>query len=237
MKIIFELDAFKGLSAKQVKSIYMASKIESIFKDTIIVHKDQKLGCVLGVLKGKVALGNKSDSDQTIKKVSFAAGSTLGWLSILDGQHQRMTMWAEEDSELLILPKEKALDALFDFKTLNKFVINKFVETIRKQQLATDTLALPGAHKRIFMYILQLAQQDGKFVSELKLPKQEEIAQNVNSSRETVSRALGLLTNQGVVVKEGHKLKIVKLAAIQKLASLSDNGSKSSLMRDVRESI
>lgn len=237
LKSVFELDAFNGLSPEEAESIYIDSKVVSISKDTIIVQKNEKLGCVVGVLKGQIALGKKLASDSAVKAATFPAGTTLGWLSILDGQDQRMTIWAEEDSQLLVVPQAKAIDALFGFKALNKFVLNKLVYAIRKQQIATDTLALPGAHQRIFTYILHLAQQDGKFKSELTLPKQEEIAQNVNSSRETVSRALASLTNQGVVVKEGHKLKIIKLGIIKKLANVSDNDLKVSLIGKFRESI
>lgn len=237
LKSVFELDAFRELSPQEAKSIYIDSKIISISKGTIIVQKNEKLGCVLGVLKGQIAFGKKHVSDAAVKVATFPAGSTLGWLSVLDGQHQRMTIWAEEDSQLLVIAETKAVDALFSFKALNKFVINKLVQAIRQQQRATDTLALPGAHQRIFMYILHLAQQDGKFKSELTLPKQEEIAQNVNSSRETVSRALASLTNQGAVVKEGHKLKIIKLRTIQKLANVGDNEVKMSVIGKFRESI
>ena len=51
-----------------------------------------------------------------------------------------------------------------------------------------------------------------------QLPNQREIASIVNTSRETVSRALQLLIKGGVLGKAGHKLVVHKAELLEKLA-------------------
>jgi DNA-binding transcriptional regulator YhcF (GntR family) len=49
------------------------------------------------------------------------------------------------------------------------------------------------------------------------LPTHQDIANMVNTSRETVTRALTALTQQGIVEKESHRLIIRDPDALQKL--------------------
>jgi DNA-binding GntR family transcriptional regulator len=49
------------------------------------------------------------------------------------------------------------------------------------------------------------------------LPTHQDIANMINTSRETVTRALLTLAQQGIIEKGTHKLIIVKPEALQKL--------------------
>jgi DNA-binding GntR family transcriptional regulator len=49
------------------------------------------------------------------------------------------------------------------------------------------------------------------------LPTHQDIANMINTSRETVTRTILALQNQGIVKKEQHKLIIINPAALQKL--------------------
>jgi len=51
------------------------------------------------------------------------------------------------------------------------------------------------------------------------VPRQQDIAAMVNTSRETVSRALQLLIKNGVLTKSGHQLHIQQSEALKKLAA------------------
>ena len=53
---------------------------------------------------------------------------------------------------------------------------------------------------------------------ELRLPKQHEIATFVNTSRETVSRAVQLLVKHGVISKDGRSIKVKKIDLLKEAA-------------------
>jgi predicted transcriptional regulator len=63
----------------------------------------------------------------------------------------------------------------------------------------------------------QVEDKDGKQVVE-NLPTHQDIANMINTSRETVTRALLTLVQQGVVQKEAHRLVILDPEALQRLA-------------------
>jgi CRP/FNR family cyclic AMP-dependent transcriptional regulator len=50
------------------------------------------------------------------------------------------------------------------------------------------------------------------------LPTHQDIANMINTSRETVTRALLVLAQQGVVFKDAHRLVILDPDALQRLA-------------------
>ena len=68
-------------------------------------------------------------------------------------------------------------------------------------------LAIPNAQQRVCALMLQLGQQmPGGLVVIQNLPKQQEIAIMINTSRETVSRAIGQLIAAGVLEKDYRRL-------------------------------
>jgi predicted transcriptional regulator len=62
---------------------------------------------------------------------------------------------------------------------------------------------------------MQKKNPDGTVVE--NLPTHQDIANMINTSRETVTRALLTLVQQGIVQKEPHRLVIKNPEALQKL--------------------
>jgi DNA-binding GntR family transcriptional regulator len=62
----------------------------------------------------------------------------------------------------------------------------------------------------------QQGESNGQAVVE-NLPTHQDIANMVNTSRETVTRALLTLVQQGIVQKDSHRLIIVDPEALKKL--------------------
>jgi CRP-like cAMP-binding protein len=89
-------------------------------------------------------------------------------------------------------------------------------DSIRRLEQARALLSLPNAFHRVFVQISLLSAQTESGVTHL--PKQRDIASAVNTSRETVSRALKLLIKSGVLYKVGHHVVIAKADTLKKLA-------------------
>jgi len=75
---------------------------------------------------------------------------------------------------------------------------------------------LPNAFHRVFVQISLLSASANAGVT--NLPKQQDIANSVNTSRETVSRALQMLIKSGVLRKVGHQIVIKQAETLKKLA-------------------
>ena len=81
-------------------------------------------------------------------------------------------------------------------------------------------LAIPNAQQRVYALLQQLAQHmPGGLVAIQNLPRQQEIAIMINTSRETVSRAIAHLVATGVLEKDFRRLIVRDPNRLRRLAS------------------
>jgi CRP-like cAMP-binding protein len=89
-------------------------------------------------------------------------------------------------------------------------------DSIRRLEQGRALLSLPNAFHRVFVQINLLSSDAETGLT--NLPKQRDIASAVNTSRETVSRALKLLIKNGVLNKAGNNIVIKQADTLKRLA-------------------
>ena len=112
---------------------------------------------------------------------------------------------AETDSEVLIIPKEK-LEQLMQFRTWRSFVMRSYRERFVELIDALNGVAFTQLDERLVKYLKERAGKS----TEINITHQE-IAEDLNSSREVISRLLKQLESQGKVSLGRNKIQLVKL--------------------------
>jgi CRP-like cAMP-binding protein len=92
-------------------------------------------------------------------------------------------------------------------------------QSVRHSMKERAMLSLPNAFHRIFVQLNLMVNNNSAQRQIHHVPRQQDIAAMVNTSRETVSRALQLLIKNGVLTKTGHQLHIQQSEALKKLAA------------------
>src|SRR5206468_11168328 len=81
-------------------------------------------------------------------------------------------------------------------------------------------LAIPNAQQRVYALLVQMGQQmPGGLVVIQNLPKQQEVAIMINTSRETVSRAVAHLVSIGILEKDFKRLIVRDPQRLRRLAT------------------
>ena len=176
------------------------------------------------VLRGQLQKTEVSD-DGRITGVGFCnPGDVLEWLSVVDGAALTFSVSTTVETDLLLIPIAIARRLLNECPALANRAMQQLAAEVRQNTMQRQLLTLPNAHQRIFVQIIQLAEQSpGK--ADANLPKQHEIAAMVNTSRETVSRTIQMLVKQGILVKHGHRFVLQRPDQLKQLAT---NGAPSS---------
>lgn len=106
-----------------------------------------------------------------------------------------------------LLSRPLALELIHNNPLVAERVLKRFAASIRRASNFRMILGIPNAFQRVYALIDFLAQkgQSGLVVIE-RLPTQQEISIMINTSRETVSRAIHLLIQRGVVEKDMRRL-------------------------------
>lgn len=198
--------AAKNSQAKRFAPIHMVMAHHTVPAFLVIVLRGQ-------LQKTEVA------EDGRITGISFVnPGEVLDWLSVVDGSPIICSVSTTKETDLLLLPINIARQIIKDSSDLANLVLQQLALDLRRNTEQRQLLTLPNAFQRIFVQIVHLAEQnpDKKITN---LPKQHEIAAMVNTSRETVSRAIQMLVKNGVLVKHGHRFVVQHTDQLKQLAA------------------
>lgn len=170
------------------------------------------------VLRGQLQKTEVAE-DGRITGIGFVnPGEVLDWLSVIDGAPIICSVNTTQETDLLLLPINTARQLIKDSPVLANLVFQQLAADVRRNTEQRQLLTLPNAYQRIFVQIVHLAEQSpDKTIT--NLPKQHEIAAMVNTSRETVSRALQMLVKNGILIKHGHRFAVQHTDQLKKLAA------------------
>lgn len=202
-----EIKLFEDLGPKNGAQISALATQEDFHKGDFLFHLGDAADRVFIVTAGKVKL---SDYDEGGKESIYGIampGSVIGEESLFAKETFRVYGEALTDVEVCVLTNSD-LEALVetdeDFR-LN--LIRGLADKLKRQDAMIRVLRIPNAKDRLEAFLKLRQDQLGDSVIELT---QETISASINVARETVSRKLQALADEGVIELEGYKKIIVK---------------------------
>jgi len=165
------------------------------------------------VVEGSVKVTRLSKDGREVILAMLNAGDFFGEMSLLDGEARSANVIALEKTEVLSLNREDFLVVLHDYPKIAIQLLKEMTSRLRKSDRQIVSLSLSDAEKRIALCIVRFADEQGVIkngqVTIPKIPIQQDIANMAGTSRETVSRAMSLLTEEKYIERNGKELKIL----------------------------
>ena len=165
------------------------------------------------VVDGSVKVTRLSKDGREVILAMLNAGDFFGEMSLLDGQSRSANVIALEKTEVLSLKRDDFLVVLHDYPKIAIQLLKEMTSRLRKSDRQIVSLSLSDAEKRIALCIVRFADEQGVIkngqVTIPKIPIQQDIANMAGTSRETVSRAMSLLTEEKYIERNRKELKIL----------------------------
>ncbi len=178
-------------------------KGEHLFRDKEVINS------IYIVKSGKVALYKQSESSQ--KKVIFILGKdTIVNEVIIDDLPASINCEAFEKSEVLCFDKMKFLDIMKDDFELSKIIINSLAIKVRRLYRQGKNSIPIKVEKRVAAKLWKLSRDYGIEIEEGTLIDLNititYLADMFGAPRETISRALKILNNEGLIINKNKKI-------------------------------
>jgi len=165
------------------------------------------------VLKGSVKVTRLSKDGREVILAMLNEGDFFGEMSLLDGESRSANVIALEKTKVLTLDRNDFIAVVNDYPQIAVQLLKELARRLRKSDRQIASLSLSDAEKRIALCIIRFADEQGVIqngkVSIPKTPIQQDIANMAGTSRETVSRALGLLEKEDLIERHGRELIIL----------------------------
>ena len=165
------------------------------------------------VLEGSVKVTRLSKDGREVILAMLNEGDFFGEMSLLDGESRSANVIALEKTKVLTLDRNDFISVVNNYPQIAVQLLKELARRLRKSDRQIASLSLSDAEKRIALCIIRFADEQGVIqngkVSIPKTPFQQDIANMAGTSRETVSRALGLLEKEDLIERHGRELIIL----------------------------
>lgn len=128
--------------------------------------------------------------------------AVFGELGVIDGAPRSADITALSACSVAMIPRRVLMETFTGSPEAASAMFRHLTRMVRKASRLQSMLSMPSANQRIAAMLVQLAElKVGAHANVIDLPKQKVLAQMVNTTRETVSRTLNLLIDQGLIQK------------------------------------
>lgn len=210
------------LSDEQLGRVVAASRLLRVGRKTPVVLKGQTLDHLSFLLAGKIQVVDYLADGREIGLNIIQAGGFFGELAVIDRMPRSATLITLTPAVLMQVPGEVARRIFFEHPPAAEAIMVHFSRVIRRMTDLRTLQALPHSFQRVYALLYYLKESDPSGVPVINdMPTHQEIAIMVNTSRETVTRAISMLAAEGIVEKAARRLRILRPEALKRLAEES----------------
>jgi len=204
----FIIGKFGFLGQDFLKELNANAVITDIKAKTEIIREGQKNKYVPFLIKGSIKVFTLNDGRELIYYYIKPNDSCLmTFSSIFTDYTSRIYAVAEEESEVILIPVSVIHEWLIRFPEINKIFYHEYDKRFLDVMNMVNDAVFHRLDKRVLNYIRQQISITGN--NPLKITHRE-IASNLGTSREVVSRVLKKIENEGEILqtKEGIKIPV-----------------------------
>ena len=208
---LHKLPLLAGVSEEAIAKMAGALQVRTADRGQPILHKGGAGDHLLFLLSGRLQAVDITEDGREIGLSFLMPGDYFGELSVIDGLPRSATVVACEPSMYALLSRPHALELMYNNPLVAERMFKRLAVGIRRASNFRTILGIPQAFPRVYALLDYLSQTSpGGLVVIERLPTQQEISIMINTSRETVSRALQALIQRGVVEKDMRRLIVRK---------------------------
>lgn len=223
------LPLLQGIDQATLSRVAASVTWRSVKKKESAILKGSAGDHLMFLVNGRMQVLDITESGREIGLNLLVAGDYFGELAVIDDLPRSASVIAMETSEVAFLPKAQSLALFHQNALVAERVIRGLAKKLRTASVYQTILCLPSASQRVFALLQRLcATAPGGLVVVEHAPKQQELAIMANTSRETVSRAIKVLLDRGIVEKDNHRLIVRKPDALRTLSN-HDTDQRSTL--------
>lgn len=172
------------------------------------------------LVSGRVRITTYSQGGRQVTFRDIAAGEIFGEVAALDDKPRTADVIALDNALLASLPPAAFRRLLADEPQLGSRMLARLASLVRALSERVIDLSTLGVQNRIHAELLRLAREAGVERNSARIepaPKHADIASQVSTYREQVTRELSALARGGVIAKDGNALVVRDVKRLQKM--------------------
>ncbi len=220
--VLRQAPLFSGLDDESAVALGDSMATASLKRGEILFNEGDEGNQLYVVLDGKVKLGRTSPDGRENLLAILGPGQMFGELSFFDPGPRSATATAVTDVELKSLGHDALSPVLADHPDVALALLHQLAGRLRRTNEVVGDLVFSDVPGRVAKALLDLAGRFGRKADDGVHVNhdltQEELAQLVGASRETVNKALADFASRGWMRLEPRSVVILDLERLQRRA-------------------
>ena len=209
---------FRGLSGEEIEAVAKNTTSRQFGRGSTIILAEQQGDAFFIIQKGRVKVSVSREGGREVILSLLGVGQVFGELSLLDGKPRSADVTATETTELIMLKRPDFLRLITEKPSIVIGLLTELASRLRKVDYKIAGLALHDVTNRVSKTLLHLASEGGEQQEQGVLlknrPTHQQLAQMSGTTRETVTRVLRQLEEQGYIECAGRNIVILSDATI-----------------------
>jgi CRP/FNR family transcriptional regulator len=211
--VLAEVPLFAALDDEASEALAAALTTRAVDRGHVVFHEGDTGDRLFIVLDGKVKISRTAADGRENLLAVLGPGEMFGELSLFDPGSRTATATAVTESTLASLDHDDLRPLLLDRPAVAVNLLRALAQRLRRTNEAMADLVFSDVPGRVAKALLELAEKFGDDEPDGTRVRhdltQEELAQFVGASRETVNKALSEFANRGWLRIEGRSVVLL----------------------------
>ena len=220
--IIARIPLFERMSPEEREELRGMMSQTTLRRGEVLFNEGDSGDRLYILLTGKVKLGHTSVDGRENLLAVLGPGEVVGELTLFDPGPRSTTATAVATTELLALEHNQLMGFIDSHPTLAKDMLRALAVRLRRTNIALADLVFSDVPGRVAKALLDLAERFGAPTGDgMHVPHdltQEELAQLVGASRETINKSLAEFVSRGWIRLEGRAVTLIDVERLKRRA-------------------
>jgi len=201
-----KIPLFSELDEGELQAVAaLASSIE-VVKNSIVVQEFDAGDSLFVILSGQVKVSTYSIDGREVVLALLGKGSFFGEMSLLDEAPRSANVSTMQDCKLANIRRSDLVPLLLEKPAISLKLLSEIASRLRKTSRVLERISSMDVPHRLYAYLVdhcqRFSQQDDDAWYTTVLPTHQLLADQLSTSRETISRAISQLKKDGIL-KQG----------------------------------
>ena len=212
----------EGISAAALEELAQRCRWRRFDSGQRVISREARDQDVYLIVSGRVRVTSFSAAGRQVTYRDIPAGDWFGDFAAIDGRARSADIVALEDTLLAAMDPAEFRQILHEHPAVCDHVLRRLVASVRELTERVFDLSTLGVQNRVHAELLRLAREAGVKANTARIdpaPKHTDIASQVSTYREQVTRELSAMAKQGLVERAGGALLIPDVARLEEIVA------------------
>jgi CRP-like cAMP-binding protein len=220
--VVLSAPLFADMDPDQTRVLQASLTPLDVTRGEVLFHEGERGDRLYVIERGKIKLGRRSNDGRENLLAVLGPGEMFGELSLFDPGPRTATATVVADARVQELGHQDLVAWLQTNPAVAKHLLQALARRLRRTNEALADLVFSDVPGRVAKALLDLSTRFGEPVEDgLRVAHdltQEELAQLVGASRETVNKALADFAARGWVRREGRAVVLLDVDRLERRA-------------------